>query len=429
MAGTDSGNAGMASMAGIAGNAMGIPAESNPAQGNPAAGTVPARKLPGSGQTVAVVGGGIGGLCAALLLQRNGYAVTVYDQAAELKEIGAGICVFPNGMRVLHHLGLGAALEAQSVPFTGFGLWSQGGKVMQSVQFPRHEVAGISIHRGLLHSTLLKAFSGTVVPGHRCTGLRRVGGRVLPEFANGSVADADIVIGADGYNSALRQTLIAGSVPQYQHYVEWRGVADLDCSAEVGRDLIELQGRGLRFGIFAIGGGKTAWWITSNEPQQLDLPASRFQAHLLQKMAGFAPLVGKLLAATPANAMMRTPLFDLDPQETWFDGNLCLLGDAIHPATPNLGQGASMAIEDAAALVNALAKHPDRATAFAAYRQERQQRCAQVQKVARTLGKMGQWSNPLAVWLRELSIKLTPGTVLFATTIKLQEFKPSLDAC
>lgn len=381
------------------------------------------------GKKAAVIGGGIGGLTAALLLDRQGYEVEVYDKAQELKEIGAGICVWPNGMRVMRHLGLTRTLTEAGFEFTGFSIWDKQGKRLQGLQFPKHEVPGISIHRGALHRILLEAFPGKVHTAHRCIGLKRIENGLAPEFDNGAVAQADFYIGADGVHSALRQALIPDAAAIYQGYAEWRGVADLECHDDVARDLVELQGRGLRFGAFAVGHGKTAWWITSNEPLAETLHAPSRQQHLAQLVKDWMPLAGRLINNTPDDAIIRTPLFDLDPVHKWHEGNLCLLGDAIHASTPNLGQGACMAMEDAAVLASCLTDSRDNlGAAFSRYQDERLQRTALVQKVSRSLGKMGQWENQLAVWFREKAIVLTPASMLFGTTIKLQAFEPRLAA-
>jgi len=160
-----------------------------------------------------------------------------------------------------------------------------------------------------------------------------------------------------------------------------------------------------------VGGGRTYWWATANEPAgEIDPPVGR-KADLEQRFAGWWEPVQALLAATPESEILRNDILDREPVDRWGVGRVTLLGDAAHPMTPNLGQGACQAIEDAVALAAALAGSSDIVAALRAYERARQPRTARITRLARRMGQVFQWEHPIACRLRDTALRLTPSTL------------------
>jgi 2-polyprenyl-6-methoxyphenol hydroxylase-like FAD-dependent oxidoreductase len=356
---------------------------------------------------VVIAGAGIGGLCAAVALKHFGHEPVVLEKAAKLSPIGAGLTVQPNAMLVLRRLGLAdAVLEAGAV-LDGGSLRRADGKVATSLRFselpnPPQEPA-VGIHRADLQRILLDA-AGDVVrfgspvsdvdveePAAILQGVAQVGG--------------DVLVGADGIHSAVRTALWGPEAPRYAGYTCWRGICDW-VPHELG---FEAWGRGARFGAVGIGGGRTYWFATADTAEGGQDPDD-VQAALLDRFGTWADPVPELLRRTPSAAIRRNDIIDRPPSPRWGRGATTLLGDAAHAMTPNMGQGACQAIEDAWVLARCLTEGTGPAAALRSYESERQPRTAWFVERSERLGRVAQWSHPLAAWLRDVGVAWTPAS-------------------
>jgi salicylate hydroxylase len=343
---------------------------------------------------VVIVGGGIGGLFAANALVAQGLRVRVYEQAPAIGEVGAGVFLTPNSVRHLQRIGLGPAVE------------KRGARVGQDSHYFRHEGAPIApvqvsdssgwnatfgMHRADLVEMLAGALPrSTVHTGHRCTGFDQDTGGARLTFANGSFAEADIVIGADGIHSELRPYVFASSEPVFSGSVAYRGLVAHQRVPHWPTDRWQMWlGKGRHFLAFPVRSGELinyVGFVPTDERMKESWSAPGDPEVLRQAFAGWDPRIHQLLGEVQMT--FRWALYDREPLPVWTRQRLSLLGDAAHPMLPHLGQGANQSIEDGMALATILAR-ADRTTApsaLLAYERLRRGRVAQVQRGARENG-------------------------------------------
>ena len=343
---------------------------------------------------VAIVGGGIGGLFAANALIAHGLRVSVYEQAPTLGEVGAGVFLTPNSVRQLQRVGLGQAVETFGARVgPGSHYFRHDGTPIAPVQVTDSSGwnATYGLHRADLVGFLAEALPSDVVhTGHRCTGFEQAGAVARVAFANGAVAEADIVIGADGIHSTLRAYVFPPSRPVFSGSVAYRGLVPHARIPDWPTDRWQMWlGKGKHFLAFPVRSGRLinfVGFVPADEEMMESWSAPGDPERLRQEFAGWDARIGKLLQQVQAT--FRSALYDREPLPTWSKGRLSLLGDAAHPMLPHLGQGANQSIEDGMALATILAR-ADRANAPAAlvaYERLRRERVAQVQRGARENG-------------------------------------------
>ena len=371
-----------------------------------------------------IVGAGIGGLTTAIALRRAGIEATVFERAGEIKEVGAGILLAANAVRALGELGLLHEVRQLGTPASAGRIHSWRGKTLAEV--PARELEktfgapSVAVHRADLQGFLLKeAGEKNVVLGENCSGFEQDDAGVTAIFADGTVERGELLIGADGLYSTVRARLFGREKPRYAGYTAWRAVV------KPGRELLpcgtgfESWGRGVRFGCAHIGGGRVYWFATRNAPEgERDGPlgsTSGPKVALRRLFDGWHHPVPDLIAETEEWAIRRDDLYDRAPLSgSWGEGRVTLLGDAAHPATPNLGQGACQAIEDAVVLARCLeqivrANAKDSVpSALRRYEGLRGERTAWIVRRSRALGRIGQIENPLLCRLRDAVLKATP---------------------
>ena len=350
--------------------------------------------MSGDAVRVAIVGGGIAGLAAANALFRRGIEVTVYEQAAELGEVGAGVLITPQGVRMLTRMGLGAAVAEAGAPIgPGSRYHLMDGDPVAPVRFS--DTAGEHRAHGMHRADLLRLLAdllpaGLVRTGHRCVGFEQDAGGARLRFADGTEASADVVVAADGIHSTLQHYVAPPPPPVYSGSVAYRGlVAAADLPAWPPGVHLVWMGDMKHFMVFPVRGGSLlnyVGFLPSEERAAESWSGTGDPAALAAAFAGWDARIGELLA------LVREPfwwgLYDREPLAIWTAGRLTLLGDAAHPMLPHLGQGANQAIEDGVALAVLLAgtgRH-DAPDALRAYEGLRRPRVAKVQQGARANG-------------------------------------------
>ncbi|MBD0420586.1 FAD-dependent monooxygenase [Streptomyces sp. TRM S81-3] len=365
------------------------------------------------GRNAVVVGGGVGGLAAAVGLRRVGWDVTVVERAPVLADAGAGISLAANGIHALDALGVGAAVRAASRgQYTGGtrtpdGRWlvrMDGAWVERAVGTPI-----VGIPRAALHRALRDALpAGSLAVGAEAVSVDR-GDPARPRVAlkGGDHLDADLVVAADGVGSRLRTSLFPGHPgPAYSGSTVLRAITERPVDLRTDFEL--TWGRGAEFGHIAFADGRAEWHAVLRTA-----PGVRHEDSLgavRRRFGDWHEPIPALLEATRPEDVLHHDVNELAvPLPSYTAGRVVLLGDAAHAMTPNLGQGACQALEDAVALASALAAEPTTEAALARYDAERRPRSQAVARAARQAGRMGhQLTNPLAVAVRNAAMRVTP---------------------
>ncbi len=357
---------------------------------------------------IAIIGGGIGGLSAALAFQRVGLSATVYEQAPRIEAVGAGIGLWPGALNSLREIGV--AQWFWDLPVCPFR-WAQTA-TPRGKPITGFDVSGITgglgyvVRRSDLHSALLEPLDPkAVVIGKRLVGLRQADGVTL-SFDDGTVTTADLVIGADGLQSVVRRAVLGASRARYSGETCWRGIAKFQ-TADAGL-MQEFQGAGRRGAVHAVDAQTVYWWTTARAAA--GAPAGS-KDDLVGALRDWDCELPAAIAATEESAILHNDLYDRDPVSRWSDGPVTLLGDAAHPTTPNLGLGGCMAIEDSLVLARAVRENRTFGPALAQYEYERHARTSRVVKMSRLMGRTGSIGNP---WLERgwrVANALTPARV------------------
>lgn len=357
---------------------------------------------------IAIIGGGIGGLTLALALKQFGFETEVYEQAPELLDVGAAIALWPNAMRVLEQLGLAEKTLEHAGTMQEIRWLDQRGFLLNRMSIPK----SVALHRADLQSTLLHAIkTGTIHLGHSLIAHEQRSEKVIATFANGHAIEADLLIGADGIHSCCRRQLLGHDQPIYRGYRVWRGISFVAPESLPPATAIEIHGRGKRFGIGPVGNGRVGWWASANAASQRPVNHDAQSELLTLFKKWYRPAV-QLIEATAPHNILTTPAFDREPSRIWGDKRMTLLGDAIHPTTPNLGQGGCLAMEDAMVLAGCFQKYGATEEALRKYEACRYKRTAAITKYSRAYGTIGQLENSLLSGFRKFVVSLAPESVL-----------------
>jgi 2-polyprenyl-6-methoxyphenol hydroxylase-like FAD-dependent oxidoreductase len=375
---------------------------------------------------VVIAGAGIGGLTLAAALRRRGVRVTVFERASQFTTAGAGIALPANGVKALQTLGLDdAVIRAGMVVARAVILDSRGQQLGSEVDLT--DVYGsmgaslVALHRARLHAVLVDAVgAGVIVPGAQVASFEQDSRSVKVALASGQRVDTELLVGADGLHSRVRAQLVGTDALVYSGYTSWRGVTPCNTVALPSR-MSESWGRGERFGIVPIGFGEIYWFAVADAPpggQDDDVHQG-----LMARFASWHEPVAAIIDATPPDRIVRTDIYDRDPIDRWHAGRVVLLGDAAHAMTPNLGQGAGQAIEDALVLDECLAGSPSTEEGLTRYELRRVTRANAIVRASRRFGAIAQWSNPVAAWIRDRAMSLTPASVAINQARRLMDSK------
>lgn len=362
---------------------------------------------------VIVIGGGIGGLCAAIALQQSGHKTIIYEAAPALKAVGAGVGLAANAMQGLARLGVAEEVVARGKQLEALVMFDEKGDTIRNLDTrPLNRKYGISnfvIHRADLHEVLQNHLQpGSLALGKRCEHITQQGGQVQVRFTDGTSASADLLVAADGINSVVRQQLLPHSQPRYAGYTCWRAVIQnrgVYINSMISAETWAPQGR---VGMAPLPGNRIYWYACINAPEQDPHMRQMTPAQLASHFAGLHPPVAEVLAATKPEQLLWNDIADLKPLKQFTYNRVLLLGDAAHATTPNMGQGACQAIEDAVVLGQCLQQEPVLEIALRLYEKRRLARTAKVIRLSRLLGQVAQWPQPLLGSLRNSLFRMMP---------------------
>ena len=361
---------------------------------------------------VIIIGAGVGGLCAAIALQQHGFEVKVYEKVKKLGEVGAGLTLWSNALHVLRALNVADAVIAAGSKLQRSQIRADNGETLFDARTDEMEAKYgepvIAIHRAALHEILINALKpDTLRLDMTCAKFKQDEKKATVYFENGESDSADVLIGADGIYSVVRKQMFPEIELRYSGYTAWRGVVETENETALGLTS-ESWGRGARFGIVRVDRKRVYWFATRNQSMSEQATGEQKKSKLLGIFNKWHKPIDHLLDATPAAIILQNDICDIVPFPSWTKGRVTLLGDAAHPTTPNMGQGACMAMESAYVLARALNEEPDYKSMLKRYENERNERTAWITNTSWSIGKGGQVENPLVIGLRNFLVKITP---------------------
>lgn len=371
-----------------------------------------------SAKRALIIGGGIAGPVVALFLQRAGIEAEIYEARAESTEYGGSFLNMAcNGLGVLKALQLDEQVTNQGSPIPRLVIWSGNGKPLGEVRNgARAEVGAPSINilRSRLHQVLRQGAERQGIKmafGKKLVGLSSDAQGVVATFEDRTTAEGDYLIGCDGVYSRTRQLINPGApIPQYTGLISTGGFASHCSFPSTPNTMHFVFGKLAFFGYHVSASGELYWFV--NFPQkaapargEFDMIVSdEWRERMLDLFRGDVPLISEMIRATES-AIIGYPISDIATQPIWYHGSVVLAGDALHAVSPNAGQGASLALEDAMVLAKCLRDLPDLEQAFATYERLRRARVERMVQHGRNAGQGKVITHPIQVWLRD---RLTP---------------------
>jgi 6-hydroxynicotinate 3-monooxygenase len=344
--------------------------------------------------SIAIIGAGMGGLAVAATLRRVGFDAQIYEQAPRFARIGAGIQMMPNSMKVLRGIGVEEKLRQTAFePYSHLNREGDTGRVMRELPMPESLFGApyLCMHRADLHDALLSAVPGEIIHlDKKLTGLEQRGGQVTMEFADGTRAHADAAIGADGVHSVVRDIIIGRDEPIHRGRIAYRAVfpSTLLNGKEIGPSRTKWWGTDRHIVIYYTTRTRSEVYFVTSVPEPAEwLTRESWSAkgevkELRKAYEAFHPDVRAVLEACPD--CHKWAILEREPLPKWSEGRAVLLGDACHPMTPYMAQGAATAIEDAAILARCLAEvdGEDIEDAFRRYEAHRKPRTSRIQAIS-----------------------------------------------
>jgi len=335
---------------------------------------------------IGIIGGGITGLSTALALQKFGFSSVIFEQAKEFNEVGAGIWVQPNAIKVFNWLGIGERIKQKGIELDSVEITDS--KLIPFKKMNRELVYDednriVAIHRAELQKILVQEVQKTsqISMGTKYVSHETNDKGVTIKFEDG-IKIVDLLLGADGINSQVRKSIAPNSMLRNSGQICWRGISQIDLPDALIHSGKEAWGKQIRFGFSQISAKKVYWFAVAKQ-SQLNKSETRDGKEVVANLfSKFSPIVSKLIANTNSEQIHQAVLHDLKKMNTWYGDKVCLLGDAAHATTPNLGQGACQGIEDAYYISKFLFESKERATDV--FKQFEKQRIEKVDYVVNT---------------------------------------------
>lgn len=362
---------------------------------------------------IIILGGGIAGLTAAIALNKIGMRPQVYEAAPEIKAVGAGLVLAANAMNAFQKLGIAQAVMAEGRLLDAFSVKDEQGRLITQTDSlalsKKYGADNFTIHRANLHRVLRSHLDPAQVQTHKCcTGFERQGAQVRVHFSDGSSALADYLLAADGIHSPVRQQLLPGATTRYAGYTCWRAVIR-NPSPDL-HETTETWGPGGRFGIAPLAHG-LLYWFACIKARRHDARLAHYTVQdLLSQFGHYHDPIPEIIRSTKNEDLIQNDIDDIAPLPQYAFGNILLIGDAAHATTPNMGQGACQAIEDAVILADEIQKAPALPEAFRAFETRRLARTHFVIRQSRLIGDVAQVQNRSLGALRNALMRALPAS-------------------
>jgi len=359
-----------------------------------------------------IIGAGIGGLSTAIALEQKGIKTRIFEQAEQIKEVGAGIILANNAMQVYEKLGLRKIIEENGNPISSMNITKSNLKPLSKIDLShfeqKHNTKNVAIHRGKLQQILInKLISTEINLDHKLTSIVKNENAYDLNFENGNQIKSSTVLGTDGLNSIVRQNLFPNNSIRNANQICWRGITEYELPIKFRNELNEAWGKLERFGFVQIAQNKVYWYALKSFKKN----KNEFSIHdLEQYFSDYNSVIKDIIKSTRKGQINTAEISDLKPTNIWYKENVCLIGDSAHATTPNMGQGACQAIEDAYVLSECLSKYGT-TKAFSEYQNLRLPKAHQVVNGSWLVGKMAHLSNPILIGLRNQMLRLTPSSV------------------
>ncbi|GED71801.1 hypothetical protein BRE01_55030 [Brevibacillus reuszeri] len=374
-------------------------------------------------QKAIIVGGGIAGLCAGLMLQQKGLDVEIYEKNMEPTVAGAGIIIAPNALQALQSYGIVDEIIHQGNRSDGFHIYSQKGNLLNKLQIPGQFERMYSLHRKDLHEILLTRLSSNIVHfGKDFQHVQQNQQKVQVTLKDGSIAEGDLLVAADGIHSPIRKQLLSQNLYRYAGYTCWRGVISAESIPSVTVDFYETWASNGRFGLVPLPNNQLYWYALINAKERDPKFAKYTPQELAKHFTDYHEPVTRIINETKPEQMIHRDIVDIHPMEQFFIGRTVFIGDSAHAITPNMGQGACQAIEDANILAECIVRNQHIEQAFKKYDNHRQERIQALSKQCWQLGKIAQFENGLAVAFRNTILKSLPTSMMQKQAQTIYEF-------
>ena len=358
-------------------------------------------------ETVNIIGAGIGGLTTALTLKQRGLNVNIYESSAEIKPVGAGIIIANNAMQVFQKLGIQEKIEKAGNKISFMKITDTKLNEISVVDLSEYEkkygVHNIAIHRGELQKILANELGNENINLSKRLSKIEKSDLFKLTFEDNSTIECKLVIGADGLKSVVRNQLFEKSTLRNANQICWRGICEIDLPQKYHNELNEAWGKGKRFGFVKISNKKVYWYALTNSKN-----VKSDEVNLTELFSEFHNDILNIISATKKKQVIISDIIYLKPIDKWQNENVCLVGDAAHATTPNLGQGACQAIEDAYVLGKLLDKGMLLESTFKEYENLRRKKAHSIVNTSWTVGKMAHIENGLGIWVRNFVMKNLP---------------------
>lgn len=361
-----------------------------------------------------IIGGGIAGLTTAIALNKIGIETLIYEGAPSIQAIGAGLGLAANAIMGFDRLGIKDEVIARGRIIPSFAILDHKGKIItqaDSIKISqKYGVDNFTIHRAELHQLLLsKIDPRSIAINKRAIDFEQDGDVSKVFFDDNTIHESDFLIVADGIHSAIRKKLIPNSEPRYAGYTCWRAVIDNTKLNLNGTS--ESWGCGKRFGIVPLANNKIYWFACTNSSREEERFKKFKVSDLQEHFKDFHEPIPTILRETKNEDLIWGDILDLKPIHRFAFNNLVLMGDAAHATTPNMGQGACQAIEDAVVLAQEVKKEPNVKNAFKNFEKRRMKRTHYIVTTSQRIGKLAQWENGAAVAIRNFLLRNVPPSV------------------
>ena len=336
---------------------------------------------------ISIIGGGIGGLTLGNVLKQHNIDFKIYESAPEIKPVGAGIAMAGNAMQIFDELGLKEKIEKAGTKMHALIITDEKLKTISKTDVlkleSKYKVCNIAIHRAELQKVLTENISENIILNKRLSTIEKKENYHLT-FEDKTEIESEIIFGSDGVKSLVRKQILKSGEIREAKQKCWRGILITEIPEKHSHNAYEMWGKGKRFGFVKIKENTLYWYALVNEKfysKDIDL---------MRTFKEFHPDVQELISKTSKENIILNEIIDLKPMEKWTAENLCLIGDAAHATTPNMGQGGCQAVEDAYIIGKLLETEKDWNTIFHQFEKIRKSKVNHIVKSSWTLGKVAQ---------------------------------------